>query len=664
MPPLESVLVANRGEIAVRIFRTCERMGVRSVAVYSDADAQSAHVALADQAVRIGPPPAAESYLNARAILEAARATRAQAIHPGYGFLAENADFAEAVQQAGLVWIGPPPAAMRALGDKARAKALAAQNGVPLLEGYHGPDQSPATLRDHASRIGFPLLIKASAGGGGRGMRVVETAHEFDEQRKAAQREAMASFGDDRVLLERYVRRPRHVEVQILGDQQGNLIHLGERECSIQRRHQKLIEESPSPAVDGDLRARMGAAALRLASAAGYANAGTVEFLLDERGTFAFLEVNARLQVEHPVTEAVTGLDLVEIQLRVAAGESLPVSQADVAFGGHAIEARLIAEDPLAGWVPSSGTVQRFEVPDSVRVDTWLTDGTWVPPFYDSLLAKVIAHDASREAAIGRLADALAHTRVEGIKDNLDVLLATIESAPFRAGELHTAFLDEHRIVDSLTELPAPVLAATSGLDVLLPPRLRDPWRRQSAWRIGRIEQPADWSRATRSHHATASSEPDEQAVEVLVGERCLRVRALGGLALQPYRLSVDDQAVSIEELEPDRRNVHWQGQTYRLERTPALTVEQTAADRGGGGGAGSLSAPMPARVVRVAVEAGQHVVQNQPLVVLEAMKMEHVVEAPHAGVVTEVCVHVGEQVSSGARLLTIGSEEEHRAVE
>jgi 3-methylcrotonyl-CoA carboxylase alpha subunit len=656
---MDSVLVANRGEIAVRIFRTCRRLGIRTIAVYSDADAQSAHVASADQAVRIGPPPASDSYLNARAILAAARSTHAQAIHPGYGFLAENPDFADTVLRAGLVWIGPPPAAMRALGDKARAKALAAQHGVPLLEGYHGADQSPTTLRQHATRIGFPVLIKASAGGGGRGMRVVETDADFDEHLQAAKREARASFGDDRVLLERYVLRPRHVEVQLLGDQHGHLVHLGERECSIQRRHQKLIEESPSPAVDADLRARMGAAALRLAQAAGYANAGTIEFLLDERGQFAFLEVNARLQVEHPVTEAVTGLDLVELQLRAAAGERLPLDQADVVFQGHAIEARLIAEDPLAGWVPSSGRVERFEVPDSVRVDTWLTDGTQVPAYYDSLLAKIIAHDATRDGAIDRLAQALAHTRVVGIKDNVDLLLATIESSGFRAGVLHTGFLDEHRVVDSLAELPPPVMAAVSALDFLLPPRTRDPWRAQTAWRLGRLDQPANWTRAGRRHTASVSGEPDRQSVGVVVGERCLSARLVGGSALEPHRLQVDDETISVEDTGSRQRIVRWQERTFRLERTPAPSIEETAADRGIGSGAGRLSAPMPARVVRVAVQPGQRVVQNQPLVVLEAMKMEHVVEAPHAGVVSEVCVQVGEQVTSGERLLTIGSEDD-----
>jgi 3-methylcrotonyl-CoA carboxylase alpha subunit len=347
------------------------------------------------------------------------------------------------------------------------------------------------------------------------------------------------------------------------------------------------------------------------------------------------------------------------LQLRVAAGERLPLSQTDVAFQGHAIEARLIAEDPLAGWVPSSGKVEHFAAPEAVRVDTWLTDGTQVPPYYDSLLAKIIAHAATRDGAIDRLARALAHTRVVGIKDNVDLLLATIESSGFRAGALHTGFLDEHRVVDSLTELPPPVLAAASALDFLLPPRTRDPWRAQTAWRIGRLDQPADWSRAGRRHTASVSSEPGDQSVGVVVGERCLSARLVGGSALGPHRLQVDDDLVSVEDAGSSRRIVHWQERTFRLERTPAPTVEETAADRGIGGGAGRLSAPMPARVVRVAVQPGQHVVQNQPLVVLEAMKMEHVVEAPHAGVVSEVCVEVGEQVTSGARLLTLGSEDE-----
>src|SRR5579859_394017 len=393
--------------------RTCRALGLRTVAVYSDADAHSQHVAAADTAIHIGPAPATDSYLNVERILNAARQSGARAIHPGYGFLAENADYAQAVIDAGLVWIGPSPNAMRAIGDKAHAKALAERHGVPVLPGYHAEDQSLSTLRRHAERIGFPVLIKASAGGGGRGMRVAELAGEFASSVEAAQREAKASFGDDRVLLERYVPRPRHVEVQILGDEHGNHVHLGERECSIQRRHQKLIEESPSPMVDADLRARMGSCALTLARAVGYTNAGTVEFLLDADRAFYFLEVNARLQVEHPVTEAITGLDLVELQLRVAAGEPLELTQSDIRFSGHAIEARLIAEDPLAGFLPSSGNVEVFSVPPPVRTDTWVGDGTTVSPYYDSLLAKVIAYAPTRLEAVDTLEAALAETRIE-----------------------------------------------------------------------------------------------------------------------------------------------------------------------------------------------------------------------------------------------------------
>jgi 3-methylcrotonyl-CoA carboxylase alpha subunit len=657
---IASVLVANRGEIAVRIFRTCRRLGIRTIAVYSDADADALHVAEADAAYWIGPPPATESYLNRAAILDAARRADAQAIHPGYGFLAENPDFAQAVQDAGLTWIGPPPAAMRALGDKARAKVLAAKHGVPLLPGYHGGDQSPLSLKEQARRIGYPLLIKASAGGGGRGMRIVESEQDFDQHLQAAKREAHASFGDDRVLLERYVRRPRHVEVQIMGDLHGGLIHLGERECSIQRRHQKLIEESPSPAVDAELRASMGDAALRLARAVGYANAGTVEFLLDERGQFAFLEVNARLQVEHPVTEAVTGLDLVELQLRVAAGAPLPMSQADVTFRGHAIEARVIAEDPLASWAPSSGFIQRAAWPAFVRVDTWVTDGTLVSPYYDSLLAKVIAYAPDRAFAASTMARALQQTRIEGVKDNVDLLLATVESKPFLAGQLHTGFLGEQRIVESLTEVPPPVIAAASAVDFLRPALDGDPWRSRVAWRMGRADQPSAWQRAGALHTASVTSDPAANVVHVEVesdGEK-LDVRPLGPEASGQRRLNVDDEAVSVIDNDRDRRIVTWEGRSYRLERRRAPTVEETAADRGLGGGAGQLSAPMPGRVVKVAVEVGQHVSQNQPLVVLEAMKMEHVVEAPHAGEVTELCVREGEQVTAGTRLLTIGSAE------
>jgi 3-methylcrotonyl-CoA carboxylase alpha subunit len=700
-PPVESVLVANRGEIAVRVMRTCRRLGVRTIGVYSDADAAAMHVAEADEAYRVGPPSAPESYLNAAAILEVASAARAAAVHPGYGFLAENADFAERCTAAGLVWIGPPPAAMRALGDKSRAKALAEQHRVPVLAGYHGADQTHATLAAEAQRIGFPVLIKASAGGGGRGMRVVETGEKFDDALAAARREALSSFGDDRVLLERYVRQPRHVEVQILADQHGHVVHLGERECSIQRRHQKLIEESPSPAVGARLRAEMGAAAIRLAQAAGYANAGTVEFLLDEHGEYAFLEVNARLQVEHPVTEAVTGLDLVEHQLRIAAGEPLRLTQDQVELNGHAIEVRLIAEDPLLGFLPSSGTITRFVVPPHVRTDTWICAGTSVSPFYDSLLAKVIGHGVTRADAAGRVRQALRAAELEGVRHNVDLLLSTVEHPAFVAGALHTGFLEEHGIVAELATLPDEVLAAAAAVDFLRAARLgptaptaahsvrdgasrepshgeakmsqfsatpsrgsaeaspryhslrngHDPWRGPRAWRIGRLDQPAAVLRAGREHTALVSQALDSDGVEVRMAARQLRVRSLG------TRLSVDGQPIGITA-HGQLRCVDWHGRSYRLEQPKPLSIEDTASDRGAGGRTGRLSAPMPGRIVKIAVKAGEKVRSNEPLVVLEAMKMEHVVEAPHAGVVHEVCVAVGQQVAAGALLLELGDEQ------
>jgi 3-methylcrotonyl-CoA carboxylase alpha subunit len=682
---------------------------MQTIAIYSDADARGLHVAEADAAYRVGPPPAADSYLNQSAILEAARVSGAHAIHPGYGFLAENADFAQACVEAGLIWVGPPPSAMRAVGDKAHAKALAARHGVPQLAGQYGNEQWPAILAEYAELIGFPLMIKASAGGGGRGMRVVETLAEFSDALRAAKREARASFGDDRVILERFLRRPRHVEVQIFGDQHGHLVHLGERECSIQRRHQKLVEESPSPAVDAELRSRMTAAALRLASAAGYTSAGTVEFLLDEDGSFALLEVNARLQVEHPVTEAVTGLDLVELQLRVADGEALPFAQEDVRFEGHAIEARVIAEDPLAGFLPSSGTIERFWCPTSVRCDTWVQDGTLVSPYYDSLLAKVVGWGPSRAEAAGRLAAALAEMRLDGVKHNVDLLLAVAQHRAFLAGDLNTAFLDEHNVVGELATLPTAVLVAVSAFDVLNTPSDPDPWRARSAWRIGRADQPTAWTRAGTAHTASVSAELGGDGVYVhmpmppvgddtdvrhaagfdaaavsrdaaplpqdahLASQRDasvsheaavshegaggpVLVRWLGSLPDGRRRVSVDGEGVTVREEGVDRRIVEADGVGYRLERHRLPGVDAAATSGGRTGSDGRVTAPMPGRVVSIAVREGEAVGLNQSLVVLEAMKMEHVVEAPRAGVVTALCVQVGEQVTGGAELLTLGS--------
>jgi 3-methylcrotonyl-CoA carboxylase alpha subunit len=701
---ISSVLVANRGEIAVRIMRTCRRLGIRTVAIYSDADARALHVAEADAAVRVGPASALESYLNQSAILDAARVSKAEAIHPGYGFLAENADFAQACVDAGLVWVGPAPAAMRALGDKARAKALAAQVGVPQLAGQYGTEQWPAILAEYAQLIGFPLMIKASAGGGGRGMRVVETAEEFLGALEAARREAQASFGDSRVILERFLRRPRHIEVQIFGDQHGHLVHLGERECSIQRRHQKLVEETPSPAVDAELRSRMADAALRLAGAVGYSSAGTVEFLLDDDGSFAFLEVNARLQVEHPVTEAVTGLDLVELQLRVAAGEPLPFGQADVEFNGHAIEARVIAEDPLAGFLPSSGTIDRFWSPAEVRCDTWVQAGTLVSPYYDSLLAKVVAWAPTRAAAASGLASALRDMRLEGVRHNLDLLLAVVQHPAFLEGELHTTFLDEHEVVGELATVPPAVLAAASALDFLSAPSTPDPWQASSGWRLARVDQPAAWTRAARPHPATVTADLDGNGVHVTVqrhegdnglhsdvrktpgGERLnvqptasprtdvsnpgspqrdgseavpLHVRLLAATGGGWRRVAVDGGRVLVRELDQDHRIVEVDGLAYRLERYRSAGVDAAAAGGGSAGVAGRVTAPMPGRIASIAVQVGQTVSHNQPLVVLEAMKMEHVIEAPGAGVVTALRVQVGEQVTAGAELLTLDPAEQ-----
>ena len=540
-----SVLIANRGEIAVRVMRTCRRLGIRTIAVHSDPDWDALHVRSADEAHRIGAGPAAESYLRAGAIIELALAAGAEAIHPGYGFLAENADVAEAVEGAGLAWIGPPPAAMRALGDKSRAKALAEANHVPVLPGYHGDMAADDDLAARAKGIGYPLLVKASAGGGGRGMRVVRGPSGLPEALAAARREALAAFGDDRLLLERYVERPRHVEVQVLGDAHGTLVHLGERECSVQRRHQKLIEESPSPAVSPALRAAMGGAALRLTRAAGYRNAGTVEFLLDEAGAFFFLEVNARLQVEHPVTEAVTGLDLVEQQLRVAAGEPLGFGQADVRQDGHAMELRIVAEDAVAGFLPSTGVVTAFDIPTGVRVDTGIACGSTVSPYYDSLVAKVIAQARDRSASLERLRAALDATRIEGVVTNVDLLAAILDEPAFAAGDLHTGFLEEHRVADRLADVPDEVVVAAAAARSLAPASplqggdgdQTDPWRALVPWRVGRLGEPSRWLAGGRTFDAVTSLDAGRTGATVIIGPRSFDARLVAPVRSEERRV-------------------------------------------------------------------------------------------------------------------------------
>jgi propionyl-CoA carboxylase alpha chain len=639
-----SLLVANRGEIARRVFRTARAMGMRTVAVYVDADADAPFVDDADEAVRL-----ATGYLDGEAIIAAARAVGAEAVHPGYGFLSENAGFARAVIDAGLVWVGPPPSVVEVMGDKLAAKHAAVDAGVPILP----------SSEDHtgADAVGYPLLVKAAAGGGGKGMRVVTGASELDEAVAAAKREAAGAFGDDRVFLERYVERARHVEIQILGDAHGNLVHLGERECSIQRRHQKIVEEAPSPVVDTVLRAEMGDAALRLAKAIGYESAGTVEFLLDdESGEFFFLEVNTRLQVEHPVTEMVTGLDLVREQLRVAAGLPLPIDQEPVSFGGHAVEARLYAEDVEAGFLPATGRLVVFEPAPTpeVRWDSGVETGSRVGLDFDPMLAKVIAHAPTRAEAAGRLALALERLHLGGVTTNRDFLVATLRSAAFLAGDTTTDFIDRVQpsrapAVDGEVRRRAAAAAALwlqgrnrAGATVLatLP----------SGWRVGRL--------------------PPQRVVLGLRGGGTMEV------AYRRRRDGVFDvccdggewQEARVHAWRPDVIDLEVGGSraVHRLAasgdelyvQTPAGTADFRVVPRfvrpDGAEQAGSLSAPMPGVVIDVRVTEGQAVEAGEILVVLEAMKMEHHIKAAADGVVQDVQVKQGDQVEMGTLLLVL----------
>jgi len=660
-----SVLVANRGEIALRVMRTCLRLGIRTATVYSDADARAPHVRAADDAVRLGPGPAGESYLRGDLVIEAALATGAEAIHPGYGFLAENAGFADSVLAAGLAWVGPPPAAMRALGDKARAKALAIANDVPVLAGYHDEAATDADLLGAAPGIGYPLLVKASAGGGGRGMRLVRDATELPAAIEAARREAAAAFGDDRLLLERYVERPRHVEIQLLGDAHGTLVHLGERECSIQRRHQKLVEESPSPAVTAELRAAMGDAALRLARAAGYANAGTCEFLLDDDGSFFFLEVNARLQVEHPVTEAVTGLDLVEQQLRIAAGEPLGFGQSDVRFDGAAIEVRVVAEDSTAGFLPSTGRVTAFTVPEGVRVDTGIEPGSVISPFYDSLVAKVIAHSPDRASAIATLADALDRLRLEGVETNSDLLAAVVAEPAFRAGDFHTGFLEEHRIVDGLGDVPVEAVAAAAAWRSLVIGPAGEPgdaaggaspWDGGRPWRHAGVGERSWWLAAGERVEAVVDVDAAARTARVSVGDAQFTVER-GTDGHGGATLVFGDSVVGVRPATGRRvvDTVTVADRAHRVRRLPPPSRDHRPEVAPAGG---AITAPMPGRIVRIHVTAGDDVAPTQPMIVLEAMKIENVIAAPSAGRVARLLVAVGDQVARGATLAELAADQ------
>ncbi|MFH8437516.1 acetyl/propionyl/methylcrotonyl-CoA carboxylase subunit alpha [Streptomyces sp. NPDC018007] len=629
----DTVLVANRGEIAVRVIRTLREQGVRSVAVFSDADADARHVREADTAVRIGPPPAAESYLNVAALLEAARRTGAQAVHPGYGFLAENAGFAQACTDAGLVFIGPPAAAIALMGDKIRAKETVAAAGVPVVPGSSGSGLTDARLEEAAREIGMPVLLKPSAGGGGKGMRLVRDAEALADEIAAARREARASFGDDTLLVERWIDRPRHIEIQVLADAHGNVIHLGERECSLQRRHQKIIEEAPSVLLDEGTRAAMGEAAVQAARSCGYTGAGTVEFIVpgDDPSSYYFMEMNTRLQVEHPVTELVTGLDLVEWQLRVAAGERLPYAQEDIRLDGWAIEARVCAEDPSRGFLPSGGTVLALREPQGggVRTDSGLSEGVPVGSLYDPMLSKVIAYGPDRPTALRKLRAALADTVILGVPTNAGFLRRLLAHPDVVAGDLDTGLVE--REAEGLVPdgVPDEVYAAAAAVRrEALEPRpdaggWTDPFSVPNGWRTGGVRVPPAFPLRVPGTDPVTYGAP-------------------GGARVTAARVTVEQDGALVHF----HRSGDWlgrDGDTWHVQDHDPVEASLSGAGRGG---ADTLAAPMPGTVTVVKVAVGDEVEAGQSLLVVEAMKMEHVISAPHAGTVAELDVTAGATVA------------------
>ncbi|PVE22340.1 carbamoyl-phosphate synthase subunit L [Microvirga sp. KLBC 81] len=658
---LESVLIANRGEIACRIIRTAKRLGMRTIAVHSEADANALFVQMADEAHLIGPAPARESYLKIDRIIEVAKRTKAASIHPGYGFLSERAEFAEACAANGIVFVGPPASAIKAMGLKDAAKALVQQANVPVVPGYHGSKQDPDFLRQKAYEIGYPVLIKAVAGGGGKGMKRVEKAADFEAALESAQREASSAFGDPRVLVEKYILSPRHIEIQVFADAHGNVVHLFERDCSLQRRHQKVIEEAPAPGMTPEMRKAMGQAAVEAARAVGYVGAGTVEFIADGReglrpDRFYFMEMNTRLQVEHPVTEAITGLDLVELQFRAASGEKLPFTQEDLTINGHAVEARLYAEDPEKEFLPSTGKLWALEFPENegIRIDTGVETGAEVTPYYDPMIAKVIAHGATREEALSMLAEALGETIVAGPKTNVAFLKKLCEAREFRAGQFDTGFID--RNLDSLGVAPQALdeVAVSFGAAALVSREIDRLWMMEH---LRNDEPSSPWS------------EPD--------GFQLLGTRSVG----MPLR--VDGERVEAREIfSPDHPGVstvavgesdRWadeqvdrevdaphgvyifrNGRQTLVQPYDPFDVDLEHMDEGG-----SVKAPMHGKLVAVFVQPGEKVEKGQRLAIVEAMKMEHVLVAPSDGEVAEIAAEPGAQVAEGARLIVLKAQEE-----
>ncbi len=667
----KKILIANRGEIACRVAATAHRLGVKTVAVYSDADAHAKHVAACDESVHIGGSAPKESYLQWERIIAAAQATGAQAIHPGYGFLSENEAFADACAKAGLVFIGPPSSAIEAMGLKAESKRLMEKAGVPLVPGYHGADQDPALLQREADRIGYPALIKASAGGGGKGMRVVEKSEDFAAALASCQREARNSFGSDAVLIEKYVQRPRHIEIQVFGDTQGNCVYLFERDCSVQRRHQKVLEEAPAPGMTPELRAQMGAAAVAAAQAVNYVGAGTVEFIVEqpegyahpEAMRFYFMEMNTRLQVEHPVTEAITGLDLVEWQLRVAAGEPLPLKQEDLRIHGHAIEARICAETPDNNFLPATGTLTVYRKPDctsfargTVRVDDGVREGDTISPFYDSMVAKLIVHGATREEALARLDTALAETRIVGLSTNVQFLRHVVTSRAFAQAELDTALIPrEAPALFHQDKVGRPLAVAAAVAQTLLAERASegaDPFSRRDGWRPhGITVRRFDFAYQGESLLAQLSYLHDgalQLAFDGVSG--VLAFDALPSDTGTRMDLRFNGQRQTVQTWQVDE-NVHvfcGLGATQIVEIDALAHAGETAAE------GGRLTAPMPGKVVSFAVKAGDAVKKGQALAVMEAMKMEHTIAAPADGTVAELLYAPGDQVNEGAELLKL----------
>jgi len=652
------ILIANRGEIACRVIKTARRMGIATVAVYSEADANARHVRLADEAVLIGPPAARQSYLMAQKILDAAQATGAQAVHPGYGFLSENDAFAEACAAAGIVFIGPPASAIRAMGSKSAAKALMAQAGVPLTPGYHGDNQDPVFLESQAREIGFPVLIKASAGGGGKGMRRVDKAEDFAAALASCQREAKNAFGDQHVLVEKYVLRPRHIEIQVFGDTHGNCVYLFERDCSVQRRHQKVLEEAPAPGMTLERRAAMGQAAVEAAKAVGYVGAGTVEFIAHQDGSFYFMEMNTRLQVEHPVTEMITGLDLVEWQLRVAAGEPLPLRQDQLAIDGHAIEARIYAEDPDRGFLPSTGKLLHLSPPaesEHVRVDTGVEQGDAITPHYDPMIAKLIVWDSDRPKALARMRQALAQYRVVGVANNVEFLSRLVSVPSFANADLDTALIEREQAnlfpekgtvpdevwwLAALAEVQREALVARHAAD------RESPWRMLDGWRLN-----GQASRNITLRHGDVVQAVAVQVVagghQLGLGGRTVFARGTAGANGQLHAQLGERRVHATVVVSAERRHVFFEGSSWPLALLDTLNT--------GGGGEdveGGLKAPMPGKVIALIAAVGASVEKGAPLLVLEAMKMEHTISAPKRGTVKAFRCAPGDQVVDGVDLV------------